>query len=192
MVRRALSLRQGRVLELEIETNTTSVSVARSMSFGDGKLPTSQDDGARTSDMMAGQRSRRGSSVASLPLSWHHQIMRRRSSVVVNTISTTTISPIIDTISARNGNRTRTRTDSSTSNSSSSSSSAKRESMTTPLTELGVVESKNTTMAGNGDRDGDGRDMNLGTLSSLLDYGLAGNLDEDDGQYSSNKLQKSP
>lgn len=155
MVRRALSLRQGRVLELEIETNTASVSVARSMSFGDGKLPTSQDEGARTSDMMAGQRSRRGSSVASLPLSWHHQIMRRRSSVVVNTISTTTISPIIDTISARNGNRTRTRTDSSSTTGSNSSSSTKRESTTTPLTDLDDVDSKKTSMPGNGDRDGE-------------------------------------
>lgn len=128
MVRRALSLRRGSTLGLEIDTGSTPFT--RSISFTNGDIPPCQNEvgGIGAASGLTRRGSRRDPSTSSLPLSRHHQSMRRRSSAVGGASST--IASIMGG-TCRNGNRARTDSNSTSISTSSVESASSASSLST-------------------------------------------------------------
>ncbi|KAM7210304.1 hypothetical protein V8F06_014311 [Rhypophila decipiens] len=171
MVRRALSLRRGSALSLEIETGSNTTS-SRTFSLPGSEILIAQNQTQPVGDndsMPTGsnQNPRQRHGGGRLPLSRHHQNIRKKSSMTSinagnNTVSTTAPP-------ARNKNRIRTRTNSSSTSVSLTSTNSTNSSIS--LDELDASPVLNRA----------------GGLSSMLDDGLAVILDDeyrDDGSDS--------
>ncbi|KAM7183581.1 hypothetical protein V8F33_013495 [Rhypophila sp. PSN 637] len=170
MVRRALSLRRGSALSLEIETGSNTAS-GRTFSLPGSEIqiaqnqtqPVGENDSMTTG---SNQNPRHHHGGGRLPLSRHHQNIRKKSSMTSinagNTVSTTAPP-------ARSQNRARTRTNSSSTSVSLISTDSTNSSVS--LDELDASPVLNRA----------------GGLSSMLDDDLAVILDDeyrDDGSDS--------